>query len=80
MTHFKYEEGLMEQNDYPDFEQHKAQHEKMIKKVKQVLAEYEHEPETAMSNAVNFLKGWLINHINGTDQKYSRYLIDKGVK
>ncbi len=79
-THFKYEEKLMEQNDYPDFEQHKAQHEMMIKKVKQVLAEYEHEPETAMNNAVSFLKGWLINHINGTDQQYSRYLIDKGVK
>ena len=31
-THFTYEEGLMRDNDYPDFEPHKAQHEKMFEK------------------------------------------------
>ena len=30
--------------------------------------------------AVNFLKDWLINHINGTDKEYSSFLISKGVK
>ncbi|MFV9614897.1 MAG: bacteriohemerythrin [Gammaproteobacteria bacterium] len=79
-THFSYEEGLMRDNDYPDFEAHKAQHEKMFKKVGEVLAEYEKDQETAMSNAVEYLKDWLINHINGTDKQYSSYLIGKGVK
>lgn len=79
-THFSYEEGLMEQNGYPDFEPHKAQHEKMFKKVEEVLAEYEKDQETAMSNAAEYLKDWLINHINGTDKEYSSFLISKGVK
>ena len=79
-THFIYEEGLMRDNDYPDFEPHKAQHEKMFKKVGEVLAEYEQDHETAMSNAAEYLKDWLINHINGTDKEYSSYLIAKGVK
>ena len=79
-THFSYEEGLMEQHDYPEFEPHRAQHQKMIKQVEDVLAEYEQDNETAMSNALDFLKDWLINHINGTDKEYSSYLIDKGVK
>ena len=79
-THFVYEEGLMRDNDYPDFEPHKAQHEKMFKKVEEVLAEYEQDHDTAMSNAAEYLKGWLINHINGTDKEYSSYLIGKGVK
>ncbi len=79
-THFSYEEGLMRDNDYPDFESHKAQHEKMFKKVEEVLAEYEQDQDTAMSNAVEYLKDWLINHINGTDKQYSSYLIGKGVK
>ena len=79
-THFSYEEGLMEQNEYPDFVAHKAQHVKMIKVVENVLAEYEKDPDTAMSNAVSYLKDWLIKHINGTDKEYSRYLISKGVK
>jgi len=79
-THFTYEEGLMEQNDYPDFEPHKLQHKQMIKKVEEVLAEYDKDHDTAMSNAAEYLKGWLINHINGTDKEYSSYLIGKGVK
>lgn len=79
-THFNYEEGLMRDNDYPDFEPHKAQHETMFKKVEEVLAEYEQDHDTAMSNAVEYLKSWLINHINGTDKEYSSYLIGKGVK
>ncbi|MEA1889724.1 MAG: bacteriohemerythrin, partial [Pseudomonadota bacterium] len=78
--HFSYEEGLMEKNAYPDFVAHKAQHVKMIRKVEDVLAEYDRDPETAMSNALNFLKDWLINHINGTDKEYSSFLIEKGVK
>jgi len=79
-THFTYEEGLMRDNDYPDFEPHKAQHEKMFKKVGEVLAEYEKDHDTAMSNAAEYLKDWLITHINGTDKEYSSYLIGKGVK
>ncbi len=79
-THFTYEEGLMRDNDYPDFEPHKAQHEKMFKKVEEVLAEYEQDHDTAMANAAEYLKDWLINHINGTDKEYSSYLIAKGVK
>ena len=78
--HFTYEEGMMERNDYPDFESHKAQHMEMIRKVEEVLAEYENEPDTAMSNAVNYLKEWLIHHINGTDKEYTSFMIEKGVK
>ena len=36
-THFTYEEGLMKDNGYPDYEPHKAQHEKMVKHVKKCL-------------------------------------------
>ncbi len=79
-THFTYEEGLLKDNDYPGYEPHKLQHEKMFKKVEEVLAEYEQDQETAMSNAVEYLKDWLISHINGTDKQYSSYLIGKGVK
>ena len=79
-THFTYEEGLLEQNDYPDFVPHKAQHEAMIKEVEKVLAGYESDPDTAMRNAADYLKDWLINHINGTDKEYSSHLISRGVK
>ena len=79
-THFQYEEGLMQEHGYPDFEPHKAQHQKMIAKVGEVLAEYEQDQDTAMKNALSYLSDWLINHINGTDKEYSSFLIARGVK
>lgn len=78
-THFKYEEDLMEQNGYPAFAAHRAEHERMIANVDEVLASYREDPDNAMQNANAFLKDWLINHINGTDKQYSKFLIDKGV-
>lgn len=79
-THFSYEEGLMKDNGYPDYGAHKAQHEKMVKRVEEVLSEYEKDQHTAMANSAAFLKEWLITHINGTDKLYSEFLIGKGVK
>jgi hemerythrin len=79
-THFKFEEDMMEQNGYPDFTTHRAEHERMIARVEEVLSQYQQDQDTAMQNAVDFLQEWLINHINGTDKQYSSFLIDKGVK
>jgi hemerythrin len=78
--HFTREEGLMKDNGYPDFEPHKATHEKMIEKVSELVKAYESGEESAIESLLNYLKSWLIKHINGTDQEYSEFLISKGVK
>jgi hemerythrin len=78
-THFVYEEGLMSKYGYPEFEAHQAQHQQMIDKVNDLLAAYEVNPESAMKDALDFLKQWLIRHINGTDKQYSEFLLTKGV-
>lgn len=78
-THFVYEEGLMEDNGYPGFEAHREAHKAMIREVEVVLSEYEQDPHKAMTHATDYLKAWLINHINGTDKEYSSFLIGKGV-
>jgi hemerythrin len=83
--HFSREEDLMEKNEYSDFVPHKAQHEKMIAKVTELVRTYEKDESEgiksgAIESLLKYLKSWLINHINGTDQEYSEYLISKGVK
>ena len=78
--HFEREEKLMRENDYPDFEPHKRQHEEMIAKVSEYLSAYERDREATIDDLTAYLKSWLINHIAGTDQKYSSFLRDKGVR
>ncbi|MCP4431187.1 MAG: hemerythrin family protein [Gammaproteobacteria bacterium] len=79
ITHFRYEEKLMRENEYPEYEAHQAQHNAMVDKVNLVLEEYAEDADEAMTTAVDYLKTWLIEHINGTDKQYSEFLISKGV-
>lgn len=79
-THFGHEEELLQKNNYADLEAHKAEHANMIKKVESVIAEYRKNPDQSLSTAVDFLKNWLINHINGTDKRYTVHLHGRGVK
>jgi len=78
-THFAREEQLMSGHGYPDFEAHQAEHKKMIALVEDRMAEHrEQGHHEALVEMVDFLRDWLINHINGTDQAYSGFLHDKG--
>lgn len=77
--HFEREEKMMQENDYPDFIEHKAKHQEMIAQVKEFSALYDKNGHNALKEVSEFLTVWLINHINGTDKEYSQYLNDRGV-
>lgn len=80
-THFRREEDLMKEYGYPDFEAHQAEHRKMIAQVEACMAQYMTDGhQVTLKRAVVFLRGWLISHINGTDQAYSEFLRAKGVR
>ncbi|MCW8928651.1 MAG: bacteriohemerythrin [Gammaproteobacteria bacterium] len=78
-THFKKEEKLMEDNDYADFDAHKLQHEKFIGKVNEFIEEYKKDADVTVVKTLEFLKAWLIEHINGTDKEYGKVLNEKGI-
>lgn len=75
--HFEREEKLMEEANYPDLEAHKETHRSMITKVDGFVKEYEKKGHEVLGDVATYLKDWLINHINGTDQKYSALLKEK---
>lgn len=78
-SHFEREETMMKESGYPDYENHKAQHARMIKQVDGFVEKYKAEGHEALDEVCDFLNNWLINHINGTDKSYSQYLKDKGI-
>jgi hemerythrin-like metal-binding protein len=79
-THFAREELLLEQHGYPDLEAHKQEHREMIAKVDHFTGIYAEKGHAALGEVSQYLKDWLINHINGTDKQYTSFLQEKGVR
>ncbi len=77
--HFKREEKMMEEAGYADLEAHKELHAKMIAEVDGFLKEYDKRGHEALEEVAQYLKDWLVGHINGTDQEYSPLLKQKGM-
>ena len=79
-THFAAEEHKMITLKYPGLVTQKAEHAKLVAKVKQYEADFK-TGEIAMSiEVMQFLKDWLIKHIMGTDKQYSSFFNAAGVK
>ncbi len=74
VTHFSFEEQLMQKANYPDLDQHRQQHELLKKQVHDMNARLQSGEMSLTIDVLNFLRDWLIKHIQGTDQKYVPYL------
>ena len=78
--HFSSEERLMKQHNYPDYEQHKKEHNQLVMKVQDVQKKYLEGSTILSQEVMNFLKEWLRNHIQGEDKKYGIFFNSIGVK
>ncbi|MES9955402.1 MAG: bacteriohemerythrin [Sedimenticola sp.] len=79
ITHFSYEEGLLQRNDYPELPQHKEKHVALISQIQELQQRFINGDQKVAAELLQFLTDWLTKHIKGTDMKYSQFLIDKGV-
>jgi len=73
--HFRTEEQIMQKFNYPAFKEHKAEHEELTEKVLKLQKNYKEGKSLITMETMNFLKSWLINHIEGTDKKYKDKII-----
>jgi hemerythrin len=79
VTHFANEERLMKQHNYPDYEQHKKEHNLLVMQVNDVQKKYREGNAVITMAVMTFLKEWLQTHIQGTDKSYAPFLNGKGV-
>ena len=79
--HFSTEEKHMKNNSYPGLEEHKGQHQEFRGTLAGLEQDFEEEGSTkALADSINtFLARWLINHIQGTDQEFAKFLADNGI-
>ncbi|NGZ05817.1 MAG: bacteriohemerythrin [Magnetococcales bacterium] len=78
--HFAKEEQLFTQHGYPESDQHKQKHQKLIAQLHELAARSQSRDLAATFELLGFLKQWLSHHILKSDQHYARFLNQKGVR
>ena len=79
-THFKTEEKYFALYRYPETASHKKEHVAFVQKISDFKDDFEKGKLSLTIELMNFLGDWLKKHIKGTDQKYTKYLNEKGLK
>jgi hemerythrin len=78
--HFTAEERMMEKHNYPLFNDHKIEHEKLTEQVENYLERYSAGKTSLDEEVFEFLKKWLFDHILVTDKNMGDYLHKKGLR
>jgi hemerythrin len=77
--HFAAEEKLLLQFNYPEYAQHKAEHQFFIKTINEFIQIYRSGSQTLSSKTINFLNEWFSKHILVTDKQYAPFLNVQGI-
>ncbi|MBT4762512.1 MAG: bacteriohemerythrin [Bdellovibrionaceae bacterium] len=79
-SHFQFEEMLFASHKYENEAEHKEYHKKLVDQVVDFQTKFKAGEATISDELMDFLKDWLISHIQGEDVKYVEYLKGKGVQ
>ena len=78
ILHFEQEERVMEQSNYPDFVQHKAQHDALRKRVAELKQRFEAGEERVGDDLLALFRDWLTGHIQRFDKRIGDHLEGRG--
>jgi len=76
--HFAVEESLMRILGYPEYEDHKGEHEELIHSVVDLQGKVDSGQASIGFELMHFLKVWLTKHIMESDQKYAEHFVQAG--
>ncbi|MDR3750919.1 MAG: bacteriohemerythrin [Terracidiphilus sp.] len=78
--HFAAEESMLASTRYPGLAGHRDKHRELSKQVEDYVARFEKGEITLNLSLMDFLRDWLINHIQKTDKEYGPWLNEHGVR
>jgi len=79
-THFKYEEKYFDQFGYPNKDSHKLTHKDLVNEVVSFKNDFQSGKLGLTVEVLNFLVGWLKNHILVEDKMYTTCFNNNGLK
>ncbi len=79
-AHFDNEERLMKEYKIFNYFSHKAQHDRLLRILKEFISEYGNNNKELSEQFLVLLHDWMINHYKFHDGKMGRELVEKGAK
>jgi hemerythrin len=76
-SHFAYEESLLEKSDYPAIRSHQMKHDAFTDRIVQFQADYADANIGLTPELLEFLRDWLVTHIQKEDVAYTPFLKGK---
>lgn len=80
VEHFGFEERNFAKFHYAGAAAHKSEHDAFVRKVTEFKTSYDAGKVCLSLDIMQFLKSWLIHHIQGTDRKYIPCFHEHGLK
>jgi hemerythrin-like metal-binding protein len=77
--HFGCEESLLRRNEFPDLEKHRAEHQRLMDQIKQAVCRTELGDDAELHRILGVVRGQYMEHVEGLDREYSRWLNARGV-
>lgn len=78
--HFRTEEELFRQYGYPEFENHKKQHDDLTQNARNLKKEFDDGNNLITVELMRLLSRWLNVHVLEEDKKFGIFLNSKGVQ
>jgi len=72
--HFKTEEALLHRHAYPDFDDHKEMHDRLVREAHRIKETFESGNRPTAIEVMLVLANWLNMHILDQDRKYKPYV------
>lgn len=76
--HFRHEEAVMEENEYPAYAEHCALHEELYLTIFRLSEQQSAGAVHVDIETVRFIRSWLVEHIVQHDLRFADYLARKG--
>lgn len=72
-SHFVNEEAFLQEINYPDIDQHKESHSRILEKTKATLLRQQQQEGGISIGTIVLFNGWMQNHLEEEDKKFVDY-------
>jgi hemerythrin len=78
--HFGVEQEMLQRIKYPDYQEHKKQHDTLVRNILVSVKEYNEGKKLVPNQFVRTLRDWILSHIAHTDKLYVFYIVNQKKK